>query len=76
MITNWSVDEIKQQIRNISFAESDPYMDGYSTWKCKKDLYELLWYVEQQLQTCSTYVDEEKFVKEYQIDQMMSILKK
>jgi hypothetical protein len=76
MITNWSVDEIKQQIQNISFAESDPYMDGFNTWKCKKDLYELLWYIEQRLQTCSTYAGEDQFVKEYQMDQMIDILKK
>ena len=35
-------------------------MDGFVTWRCKKDLYELLWYLEDKLERCSTYSTEEE----------------
>ena len=42
MIVDWSVASIKDEIDRIKFAESDPRMDGFVTWTCKKDLYEIL----------------------------------
>ena len=50
-------------------------MDGFVTWTCKKDLYEILWYVEKTLKECSTYADEDKFIEEHETDEMWSILK-
>ena len=64
MIKNWSVTEIKQEIRKISRAESDPRMDGFVTWGHKQELYEILWFVEDRLEKCSTYAGEEEFLKE------------
>ena len=46
MIINWSLETVKDEVDKINFAESDRYMDGFTTWGCKKDLYEILWYVE------------------------------
>lgn len=66
MIKNWSVTEIKQEIRKISYAESDPRTTGFVTWGCKQDLYEILWFVEDQLRNCSTYAGEEEFLKEHE----------
>jgi hypothetical protein len=50
-------------------------MDGFTTWGCKKDLYQVLWYVEKTLNECGTYTDEDKFIEEHDTDEMWSILK-
>jgi|TARA_B110000305_G_scaffold209000_1_gene241638 hypothetical protein len=63
MIKDWSVQKIRQEIAKIRFAENDPRMDGFVTWGCKKDLYEMLWYIEDELDKCSTYADEDDFIK-------------
>lgn len=59
----------------IAYHEDDPYMDGFVTWGCKRDLYEILWYVEDKLDKCSTYAGEEDFIKERNIDKMWKVLK-
>ena len=75
MIINWSLKTIKEEVDKITFAESDRYMDGFTTWGCKKDLYEILWYVEKSLKECSTYSNEEDFIEEHEKELMWSILK-
>ena len=64
MIIDWSLSDLKQGVNKISYAESDPRMDGFVTWGCKKDLYELLWHIEDALDKCSTYAGEEEFLRE------------
>jgi hypothetical protein len=66
---------IKEQIDLLAYHESDPYMDGFVTWGCKKELYEILWYVQDKLSKCGTYEGEEEFVKNRNIDVMWNILK-
>ena len=66
MIINWSKPNIKNEISKITFAATDPRMDGFVTWGCKKDLYELLWFVQEQLDKCGTYTGEEEFVKQHE----------
>lgn len=75
MIKTWNTQDIKDQIDALAFAESDPRMDGFTTWTCKKELYMLYWYVEKKLDACSTYTDEDTFVEEHQLDEMWEILK-
>ena len=65
MIKDWSLKDIKTEISKISWAESDPRMDGFVTWGCKQELYEILWYVEEKLRKCSTYAGEDNFLKEH-----------
>lgn len=60
MIKDWSIQEIKSQVDKIAWAESDPRMDGYVTWGCKQDLYNLYWYIEDKLSDCSEYSSVEK----------------
>ena len=52
MIKNWNADDIKREIDKIAWAECDNRMDGFVTWKCKQDLYDILWYVEEKLSKC------------------------
>ena len=75
MIKNWNVEEIKREIDKIAWAESDNRMDGYVTWSCKKELYDILWFVEEKLSKCSTYSGEEEYVKNHQFQVMWDILK-
>ncbi len=63
MITDWSITDIKAHVDKIAWAESDPRMDGFVTWGCKRDLYELLWYIEDKLEQCSTYSTEEELLE-------------
>ena len=64
MIIDWSLSDLKEGVSKIGLAESDPRMDGFVTWGCKQDLYQLLWHVEDTLDKCSTYADEDIFVRE------------
>lgn len=64
MIIDWSLSDLKEDVSKIGYAESDPRMDGFVTWGCKQDLYQLLWHVEDTLDKCSTYADEDIFVRE------------
>jgi len=64
MIKDWSIEDIKIEIDKIAFAESDPHMDGYTTFGCKQDMYRVLFYIQNKLNKCSTYAGEEEWVKE------------
>jgi len=75
MIIDWSLKTIKEEVDKITYAESDKYMDGFTTWGCKKDLYEILWYVEEALKECGTYSNEEDFIIEHEKELMWDILK-
>ena len=75
MIKNWNVEEIKREIDKIAWAECDNRMDGYVTWTCKKELYDLLWYVEDKISKCSTYAGEEDFIKDRNFHKMWDALK-
>jgi len=43
-------------------------MDGFVTFGCKQDLYRILFYVQNKLNKCSTYVGEDDWVKENEQD--------
>lgn len=60
MIIDWSVKDIKAQVDKIAWAESDPRMDGYVTWRCKEDLYSLYFYIEDKLNQCGSYGEVEQ----------------
>lgn len=76
MIKNWDTSNIRNQIRKITWAATDPRMDGFVTWGCKKDLYEILWFVEDQLDECSTYADEDEFIKSREQQKLLKVLGK
>lgn len=64
MIKDWSLENIKHEVDKIAYAESDPRMDGFVTWGCKKDLYELKFYIEDKIAKCSHYSTEESYLAE------------
>ena len=76
MIQDWNKADICNTIRKITFAANDNYMDGFVTWGCKKDLYEILWFVEDEIAKCSTYAGEEEFIKKREQHKILTILGK
>jgi hypothetical protein len=76
MIKDWNVKRIKTEIDKICQAEADPREDGFVTWSCKQELYELLWTLEDKVNGCSTYEGEQEFIKKRRIKKMMKVLSK
>lgn len=76
MIKDWDIKKICQEITKIRFAATNGYMDGFNTWGCKKDLYQLLWYIEDELDKCSTYADEKEYVKKREQHKLLKALGK
>ena len=76
MIKNWNTQNIKSEISKISYAESNSGMTGFVTWDCKKDLYEILWHIEDCLERCSTYCDEDEFLKSREQQKLLRALGK
>lgn len=71
-----SVNDIKRDIYFIWLHATDPNMDGFVTWKRKQELYELLWYIEDSLDKCSTYAGEDEFLEQHLKDKMIKKLSK
>lgn len=77
MIKRWNTQDICNQIRQITFAATDPRMDGFNTWGCKRDLYEILFFVQQELDKCSTYATiEDEYLKKHDQAMMLKALGK
>ena len=77
MIRNWSKQTICTEISKITFAATDPKMDGFNTWGCKRDLYDILFYVQTQLDQCSTYGDiEDEYLKKHDQEMILRALGK
>lgn len=76
MIKDWNIKRIKTEIDKICRAESDPREDGFVTWSCKQELYDLLWTLEDKVNDCSTYEGEEEFIKKRKIKKMIKVLSK
>ena len=77
MIKKWNVKNICSDISAITFAATDPRMDGFNTWGCKRDLYEILFYVQQELDKCGTYSDiEQDYLTKHDQEMMLRALGK
>ena len=76
MIKDWNKATICQEISKITWAATDPRMDGYVTWGCKKDLYEILWFIEDEIDKCSTYQGEKEFVNSREQNKLLKALGK
>ena len=77
MIKDWNLQDICRTIGKITWAATDPRMDGFNTWGSKRELYELLFFVQQELDKCSTYGDmEEEYLKKHDQEMMLRALGK
>lgn len=55
------IGEIYQKVNLLYAKEQDPYETGYVTCNYKHDLLKLLWFLEDTVKKCNTYVGEEKW---------------
>ena len=77
MIKDWNIKDICTNISKITWAGTDPKMDGFNTWGCKRELYEVLFYVQQELDKCSTYGDvEQEYLKKHDQEMLLRALGK
>ena len=77
MIKDWNIQNICNEVRKITFAATDPRMDGFNTWGCKRDLYEVLFFVQRELDKCSTYSEvEEEYLKKHDQEMILRALGK
>ena len=76
MIKDWNKATICTDIKKITWAGTDPRQDGYVTWGCKQDLYEILWFVEDELEKFGTYTGEDEFVKKREYNKILKALGK
>ena len=74
MIKDWSLEEVKNNIDKITYGANDARMDGFVTWGCKQDLYQILWYCEDALEKCSSYEGEEEFLKKREQQKPLTML--
>ena len=77
MIKDWNIQNICNEVRKITWAATDPRMDGFVTWGCKRDLYEVLFFVQRELDKCSTYSEvEEEYLKKHDQEMILRALGK
>ena len=75
MIIDWNVDNIISELEKCYWATTDPKMDGFTTWRCKQDLYRVQFALEDMLKNCPKYAPEEEWLKEREKEKMWKALK-
>jgi hypothetical protein len=64
------------EIDQLYFYITDPRNDGYSAWGQKQRLYEILWYVQERLDSCQSFVGEDEWLEEHAKDKFIKKLSK
>jgi hypothetical protein len=64
MIKHWNVENVVNQLRSCSYAMSDPMMDGFVTWGCKQDLYNIKFILDDIIENAPTYAGEQEWLEE------------
>ena len=68
MIIDWNVDDIVSELEKCYWATTDPRMDGFTTWRCKQDLYRVQFALEDMLNKCPTYAGEQEWLDQQQLE--------
>jgi len=68
VIIDWNVDNIISEIQKCYWATTDPKMDGFTTWRCKQDLYRVQFALEHMLKNCPTYAPEKEWLEQQQLE--------
>lgn len=73
---SWSVDDIVRQINALSRECGSPYNDGFTSFECKKDLYQLKQIVDDALSRSPSFGDSEKeWLREQEKNRIIKHLK-
>ena len=70
------LDPAYSAVRGILAEIKSPYNDGFTGSYCKKDLYMLKCWLEDEYAELPTYVGEEKWEQEQEQNQIVQILKR
>lgn len=62
-------------IHELYMKATDNYMDGFTLWRYKQDLWLLKFYVDECLDKCSTFTGEDEWLEEIEKKKMWSMLK-
>jgi hypothetical protein len=76
MIKRWSVEEIANQLHSCGYAMNDPYMDGFTTWGCKQDLYRVKFILDEILENSPIYSGEQEWLEERAKEKTWKIISK
>ena len=68
MIIDWNVDSIVSELEKCYWATTDPQMDGFTTWRCKQDLYRVQFALEDMLKNCPSYAGEQEWLDQQQLE--------
>ena len=68
MIIDWNVDNIVSELQKCYWATIDPKMDGFTTWRCKQDLYRVQFALEDMLKNCPNYAGEQEWLDQQQLE--------
>ena len=60
--------DIIWEIQKLGNRATDPNMTGWVNWPAKQELYKIYWAVKKQLNKCSTFVDEDEWIREHEED--------
>ena len=74
MIIRWNVDNIVSELQKCYWATTDPKMDGFTTWRCKQDLYRVKFAVDEMLKNTSTFAGEQEWLEQQQKEKMWKVL--
>lgn len=62
------INDVLWEIQKLGNKATDPNMTGWVNWPAKQDLYKIYWAVKKQLNRCSTFVDEDEWIREHEED--------
>jgi len=68
VIIDWNVNDIVSELEKCYHATTDPKMDGFTTWRCKQDLYRVQFALEDMLNKCPTYAPEQEWLDQQQLE--------
>ena len=68
MIIDWNVHSIISELEKCYWATTDPRMDGFTTWRCKQDLYRVQFALEDMLKNCPNYAGEQEWLDQQQLE--------
>jgi hypothetical protein len=74
MIKKWNVDQVIGQLQQCYSSATDPYLDGFTGWHCKKDLLRVKLALEDMLEKCPTFVGEKEWLLEQEQEKMWKML--
>jgi hypothetical protein len=73
---SWDVADISHQIHSLARECASPYNDGFTSFECKKDLYQLKYIIDQSLSQTPDFGDlEQQWLTDQEQKRIIKILK-